>query len=99
MNSGYSHQETSNEEENNEDSEGNEDEEAEAGNTTLSSVTASYGAETTTEAGSIGFAALQLPKKVMSPKRSSAFVSADVQVFLTLFTPYLIPSLLIVLPH
>lgn len=56
-------EETSNEEENNEDSEGNEDEEAEAENTTLSGVTATYGAETTMGTGTVELAALQLPKK------------------------------------
>ncbi|XP_028629544.1 bone sialoprotein 2 [Grammomys surdaster] len=56
-------EETSNEEENNEDSEGNEEQESEAENSTLSGVTASYGAETTAEAGTFELAALQLPKK------------------------------------
>uniref|UniRef100_A0A8I5Y053 Integrin-binding sialoprotein n=1 Tax=Rattus norvegicus TaxID=10116 RepID=A0A8I5Y053_RAT len=56
-------EETSNEEENNEDSEGNEDQEAEAENATLSGVTASYGVETTADAGKLELAALQLPKK------------------------------------
>ncbi|XP_052055407.1 bone sialoprotein 2 [Apodemus sylvaticus] len=56
-------EETSNEEENNEESEGSEDQEAEAENSTLSGVTASYGAETTAEAQTFELAALQLPKK------------------------------------
>uniref|UniRef100_A0A8C6GHE1 Integrin-binding sialoprotein n=1 Tax=Mus spicilegus TaxID=10103 RepID=A0A8C6GHE1_MUSSI len=59
-------EETSNEEENNEDSEGSEDQEAEAENATLSTlsgVTASYGAETTPQAQTFELAALQLPKK------------------------------------
>ncbi|NP_001268552.1 bone sialoprotein 2 precursor [Mesocricetus auratus] len=65
-------EETSNEEENNEESEGNEDEEAEAENTTLSSVTTSYGAETTTGTGNIGLAALQLPKKAGNAESKAA---------------------------
>ncbi|OBS64217.1 hypothetical protein A6R68_07243 [Neotoma lepida] len=65
-------EETSNEEENNEDSEGNEDEEAEAENTTLSGVTAVYGAETTAGTGTIGLAALQLPKKAGDAESKAA---------------------------
>jgi hypothetical protein len=90
LNSGYFHQETSNEEENNEDSEGNEDQEAEAENSTLSTlsgVTASYGAETTPQAQTFELAALQLPKKVMSPKHGFRFhLSADVHIAPTLST-------------
>ncbi|CAH6881163.1 bone sialoprotein 2 [Phodopus roborovskii] len=65
-------EETSNEEENNEDSEGNEDEEAEAENSTLSSVTASYGVETTAGTETIGLAALQLPKKAGDAESKAA---------------------------
>lgn len=85
MNSEYFHQETSNEEENNEESAGNEDEEEEAENSTLSTVTPHYGMEATTGGGAMELAALQLPKKVLSP-RHSTFISADVHVSLTLFT-------------
>ncbi|XP_020010775.2 integrin-binding sialoprotein [Castor canadensis] len=56
-------EETSNEEENNEDSNGNEDEESEAENSTLSTVTLGYGEEITPGTESVGFAAIQLPKK------------------------------------
>ncbi|KAL1791371.1 Bone sialo 2 [Sigmodon hispidus] len=70
-------EETSNEEENNEDSEGNEEEEADAQNTTLSDVTTAYGSETTTGAGTIGLAGLQLPKKAGNAESKAAKKESD----------------------
>ncbi|XP_019523626.1 PREDICTED: bone sialoprotein 2 [Hipposideros armiger] len=55
-------EEASNEEANNEESNENEDEESEAENSTLSATTPGYGGETTPDTGTVGLAAIQLPK-------------------------------------
>lgn len=62
------YQETSNEEANNEESNENEDEESEAENSTLSATTPGYGEETTPETGTVGLAAIQLPKVIILAK-------------------------------
>ncbi|KAF6371848.1 integrin binding sialoprotein [Rhinolophus ferrumequinum] len=70
-------EETSNEEANNEESNENEDEESEAENSTLSATTPGYGEENTPETGTVGLAAIQLPKTGETGKKATKKEESD----------------------